>query len=58
MFNSPKEHDSKVNKAGSIFTNLRFANAIDALAEEEEKLTALVESLDKACTRYKKRGKY
>ena len=34
-------------------TNLRFADNIDALAEEEQELEALVESLDKTCTRYK-----
>ena len=34
-------------------TNLRFADDIDALAEEEQELEALVESLDKICTRYK-----
>ena len=34
-------------------TNLRFADDIDALAEEEQELEALVESLDKTCTRYK-----
>ena len=33
-------------------TNLRFADDIDAWAEEEQKLEALVESLDKTCTRY------
>ena len=32
---------------------LRFADDIDALAEEEQELEALVESLDKTCTRYK-----
>ena len=34
--------------------NLRFADDIDALAEEEQELEALVASLDKICTRYKK----
>ena len=34
-------------------SNLRFADDIDALAEEEQELEALVESLDKTCTRYK-----
>ena len=33
--------------------NLRFTDDIDALAEEEQKLEALVESLDKTCTSYK-----
>ena len=31
----------------------RFADDIGALAEEEQELEALVESLDKTCTRYK-----
>ena len=35
-------------------TNLRFADDIDALAEEEQELEALVESFDKTCTKYKK----
>ena len=34
-------------------SNLRFADDIDALAEEEQELEALVDSLDKTCTRYK-----
>ena len=34
-------------------TNLRFADDIGALAEEDQELEALVESLDKTCTRYK-----
>ena len=34
-------------------TNLRFADDIDAFAEEEQELEALAESLDKTCTRYK-----
>ena len=32
---------------------MRFANKIDALAEEEQELEALAESLDKICTWYK-----
>ena len=38
---------------GKIITSLRFADDTDALAEEEQELEALVESLDKNCTRYK-----
>ena len=34
-------------------SDLRFADDIDALAEEEQELETLVESLDKTCTRYK-----
>ena len=46
-------HDGKVSIGGRNITNLRFADDIDALAEKEQELEALVESLDKTCTRYK-----
>ena len=42
------EHDGKVSIGGRNITNLRFADDIDALAEEEQELEALVESLDKS----------
>ena len=38
---------------GRTITNVRFADDIDSLAEEEQELEVLVESLDKTCTRYK-----
>ena len=44
--------DGKVSIGGRNITNLRFADDIDALAEEEQELEALLESLDKTCTRY------
>ena len=47
-----KEHGGKVSIGGRDITNLWFANDIDALAEEEQELEALVESLDKTRTRY------
>ena len=47
-----EEHDGKVSIGGRTITNLRFADDIDALAEEEKELEALVESLDKPCTWY------
>ena len=50
MYDALEEHD-KVSIGGRNITNLRFAN--DALAEEEQELEALVESLYKTCTRYK-----
>ena len=53
MFDALEEHDGKVSISGRNITNLRFADDIDALAEEEQELEALVESLDKTCTRYK-----
>ena len=34
-------------------TNLHYTKDTDALAEEEQELEALVESLNKTCTRYK-----
>ena len=48
-----EEHDGKVSVGGRTISNLWFADDIDALAEEEQELKALVESLDKTCTRYK-----
>ena len=53
MFDALEEHDGKVSIGGRTFTNLRFADDIDALAKDELELEALVESLDKTCTRYK-----
>ena len=53
MSDALEEHDGKVSIGGRNMTNLRFADDIDALAEEEQELEALVESLDKTCTRYK-----
>ena len=50
MINALEEHDEKVSIEGRNVTNLRFT---DARAEEEQELEALVESLDKTCTRYK-----
>ena len=53
MSDALEEHDGKVSIGGRNITNLRFADDIDALAEEEQELEALVESLDKTCKRYK-----
>ena len=53
MSDALEEHDGKVSIGGRSITNLRFADDIHALAEEEQELEALVESLDKTCTRYK-----
>ena len=53
MSDALEEHDGKVSIGGRNTTNLWFADDIDALAEEEQELEALVESLDKTCTRYK-----
>ena len=53
MSDAPEEHDGKNSIGGRNITNLRFADAIDALAEEKQELEALDENLDKSCTRYK-----
>ena len=53
MSDALEEHDGKVSIGGRYITNLRFADDIDAPAEEEQELQALVENLDKPCTRYK-----
>ena len=53
MSDALEEHDGKVSISRRNITNLRFADDIDALAEEEQELEALVESLDKTCTRFK-----
>ena len=53
MSDALEEHDGKVSIGSRNITNLQFAHDIDALAEEEQELEALLESLDKTCTRYK-----
>ena len=53
MSDALEERDGEVSKGGRNITNLRFADDIDALGEEEQELEAIVESFDKTCTRYK-----
>ena len=53
MTDALEEHDEKVSIGGSNITSLQFADDIDAIAEEEQELETLVESLDKTCPRYK-----
>ena len=53
MSDAPEELGRRVSIGRRNITNLELANDIDALAEEEQELEALVESLDKTCTRYK-----
>ena len=53
MSDALEEHNRKVSISGRNINNLRFADDIDTVAEEEQELEALVESLDKTCTRYK-----
>ena len=47
MSDALEEHDGKFSIGGRNITNLRFADDIDALAEEEQELEALVESFNK-----------
>ena len=51
MSDDLEEHDGKVSIDGRNISNLRFPDYIDAHAEQG--LEAIVESLDKTCTRYK-----
>ena len=53
MSETLEEHGRRVTIGGRNITNLEIADDIHALAEEEQELEALVESLDKTCTRYK-----
>ena len=49
-----EDHEGTVNIGGRTITNLRFADDIDCLAGEEEKLAKLAERIDKASTTYGK----
>ena len=51
MSDALEKHDQKVSKDGQNIT--RFADFIDALAEEGQKIEVLAESRDKACTMFK-----
>ena len=53
MSGALEEHDGKVRISGRTITNLRFVDDIDALAEEEQELEALAESLNKTCSTFK-----
>ena len=48
-----EEYDGKGSIGDRNITTLRLADDIDALAEEEQEQEALVESLDKTCSRFK-----
>ena len=47
------EHDGKFSIGGRNIINLRLADGMGALAEEEQELKALIESFDKTCSKYK-----
>ena len=53
MSDALEEQDGKVSIGGRNITNMRFADDIDAVAEKEQELEALVGNLYKTCTRYK-----
>ena len=53
MSDALEEHDGTVSAGSKNITNLRFADDIDALAKEAQELEALLESLDKTCTKCK-----
>ena len=55
MADAMEERDGKVSIGGRNIINLRFANDIDALAEDEQELYVLIESFDKNGTTYKMR---
>ena len=46
MSDALEEHNGKFSIGGRNITNLRFADDIDALSEEEQELEALVENLN------------
>ena len=52
MSDALEEHD-RISIGGGNITSLEIADDIHALAEEEQELEALIESLDKTCTSYK-----
>ena len=52
MTDALEDHEGTVSIGGRTITNLRFADDIDGLAEEEEEMANLVERLDKASTAY------
>ena len=52
MTDALENHEGTVSIGGRTITNLRFADDIDGLAGEEEKLANLVQRLDKASTAY------
>ena len=50
MSDALEEHGRRVSLGGRNITNLEFADDIDAQAEEEQELEALIESLNKTWT--------
>ena len=52
MTDALEDHEGTVSIGATTITNLRFAEDIDDLADEEEELANFVERLDKASTAY------
>ena len=53
MSDALEEHDRRISIGGRNITNPEIADDIHALAEEEQELEVLVESLNKTYTSYK-----
>ena len=53
MSDALEGHDRKVSIDGRNNSNLRVADDIDSLAEEVQEQEALVQRLNKNCTKYK-----
>ena len=53
MSDALEEHDGKFSKGGRNIIYLRFTDDKDILSEKEHELEALVEILDRTCTKYK-----
>ena len=58
MSDALEEYDGTVSLSERTLASLRFADDIDTLAEEQQELEALVKSLDKTCTKYRKGQTY
>ena len=55
MSEAQEEHDGKVSISRNII-DLQFADDIDGVAKEEQEQEALIESLNKTCSRIKWRS--
>ena len=53
MSDALQENDGKVSIGERTISKLRFADNINALAEEKQELETIVESLNRICTRCK-----
>ena len=53
MSDALEEHDRNVSIGGRNIIKSAVCRCIDALVDEEQEFEALVDSLNKTCTRYK-----